>query len=151
MMARRPAEGTHRHRQFPRHLFRPHRRPGRYLHRRATAISSTEAEAVRFALQAQFSVSDADITALTSAGWLAWLNARYDEPLGQTGVDWLNSHGHNAITAERRYRAHEFGDYMIWNQLLAGPDQMRKRMALALSEMFVVSLNSFDDASIPRI
>ena len=29
---------------------------------------------------------------------------------------------------------------MIWNQLLAGPDQMRKRMALALSEFFVVSL-----------
>ena len=32
---------------------------------------------------------------------------------------------------------------MIWNQLLAGPDQMRKRMALALSETFVVSLSSF--------
>jgi len=107
-------------------------------------VSSTDAEAARFALQAQFSVSDADITALKSTGWLAWLNARYDEPLGQTGVDWLNSRGHNAITPERRYRAHEFGDYMIWNQLLAGPDQMRKRMALALSETFVVSLNSFE-------
>ena len=30
---------------------------------------------------------------------------------------------------------------MIWNQLLAGPDQMRKRIALALSEIFVVSLS----------
>ena len=56
---------------------------------------------------------------------------------------WLNSQGHNAITTEKRYRADEFGDYMIWNQLLAGPDQMRKRMALALSETFVVSLSSF--------
>jgi uncharacterized protein (DUF1800 family) len=108
------------------------------------AISSTEAEAVRFALQAQFSVSDADITALTSTGWLAWLQARYDEPVGETGVAWLNSQGHNAITAEKRYRARKFGDYMIWNQLLAGPDQMRKRMALALSETFVVSLNSLE-------
>jgi len=106
--------------------------------------SSTEAEAVRFALQAQFSVSDADITALTSTGWLAWLNARYDEALGETGVAWLNSQGHNAITTEKRYRARQFGDYMIWNQLLAGPDQMRKRMALALSETFVVSLSSFE-------
>jgi hypothetical protein len=108
------------------------------------AISSTEAEAVRFALQAQFSVSDADITALTSTGWLAWLQARYDEPVGETGVAWLNSQGHNAITTEKRYRARKFGDYMIWNQLLAGPDQMRKRMALALSETFVVSLNSLE-------
>jgi hypothetical protein len=83
-------------------------------------LPQREAEAVRFALQAQFSVSDADITALTSTGWLAWLNARYDEPVGETGVAWLNSQGHNAITTEKRYRAHEFGDYMIWNQLLAG-------------------------------
>ena len=33
---------------------------------------------------------------------------------------------------------------MIWNQLLTGPDQMRKRMALALSEFFVVSLTPID-------
>jgi uncharacterized protein (DUF1800 family) len=33
---------------------------------------------------------------------------------------------------------------MIWNQLLAGPDQMRKRAALALSEFFVVSLSPID-------
>lgn len=31
---------------------------------------------------------------------------------------------------------------MLWNQLLSGPDMMRKRMALALSEFFVSSLNS---------
>ena len=81
---------------------------------------------------------------LKSGGVLAWLDARYDEPPGETGVAWLDSRGHNAISAEKRYRQHEPGDYMIWNQLLAGPDQMRKRMALALSEMFVVSLTSLN-------
>ena len=106
-------------------------------------IPATDAEAARFALQAEFSVSEADITSLRSGGLLAWLNARYDEPRGQTGVAWLDSRGHNAITTERRYRAHEVGDFMIWNQLVAGPDQMRKRMALAMSEMFVVSFTSF--------
>jgi len=40
------------------------------------AFPSTDAEAARFVLQAQFSVSDADITALKSGGLLAWLNAR---------------------------------------------------------------------------
>ena len=106
-------------------------------------IPATDAEEVRFALQAQFSVSEADITSLRSGGLLAWLNARYDEPRGQTGVAWLDSRGHNAITAERLYRSHAVGDRMIWNQLIAGPDQMRKRMALAMSEMFVVSFTSF--------
>jgi uncharacterized protein (DUF1800 family) len=106
-------------------------------------IPATDAEAVRFALQAEFSVSEADTASLRSGGLLAWLNARYDEPLGQTGVAWLDSRGHNAITAERRYRAHDVGDFMIWNQLVAGPDQLRKRVALAMSEIFVVSFTAF--------
>ena len=89
-------------------------------------------------------MSDADIASLKSAGVLAWLDARYNEPLGQTGVAWLDSRGHGAITTEERYRGYDYGDFMIWNQLIAGPDQMRKRMALAMSEMFVVSLSAFN-------
>ena len=63
---------------------------------------------------------------------------------GQTGVAWLDSRGHNSITSEQRYFWPQFGDFMIWNQLLTGPDQMRKRIALALSEFFVVSLSPID-------
>jgi uncharacterized protein (DUF1800 family) len=108
------------------------------------AKAANDAEAARFALQAQFSVSDADLTALKTDGFAAWLNARYAEPLGPTGVAWLDSRGYNSITSEARYFWPQFGDFMIWNQLLAGPDQMRKRMALALSEFFVVSLSPID-------
>ncbi len=101
---------------------------------------ATDAEAARFLMQAQFSVTDADIAALRGDGVLAWLDARYAEPPGQTGCEWLDSRGYDAITEEERYRSRAPGDYMIWNQLIAGPDQMRKRVALALSELFVVSL-----------
>ncbi len=108
------------------------------------ARAATDAEAARFALQAQFSVSAADITTLRNDGYLAWLNTNYSAALGQTGVAWLDSRGHNSITAEQRYFWPQFGDWMIWNQLLTGPDQMRKRAALALSEFFVVSLSPID-------
>ena len=104
----------------------------------------TDAEAARFLLQAQFAVTDADLTAVKSNGYAAYLAAKYSEPLGQTGVAWLNSQGHNSVTVEARYFWPQFGDFMIWNQLLAGPDQMRKRAALALSEFFVVSLSPID-------
>ena len=106
--------------------------------------AATDAEAARFLLQAQFSADATDITTLKTDGYLAWLNARYTAALGQTGVAWLNARGHNSITSEQRYFWPQFGDFMIWNQLLAGPDQMRKRVALALSEFFVVSLSPID-------
>jgi uncharacterized protein (DUF1800 family) len=106
--------------------------------------AGNDAEAARFLLQAQFSAADTDINSLKTDGFLAWLNAQYGSVPGQTGVAWLNARGHNSITAEQRYFWPQFGDFMIWNQLLAGPDQMRKRMALALSEFFVVSLSPID-------
>ena len=106
--------------------------------------AASDTEAARFLLQAQFSAPDTDIAALLNNGYLAWLDARYTAPPGQTGVAWLDSRGHNSITQEQRYFWPQFGDFMIWNQLLAGPDQMRKRVALALSEFFVVSLSPID-------
>jgi uncharacterized protein (DUF1800 family) len=108
------------------------------------AKAANDTEAARFLLQAQFNATDADIATLKGDGFVPWLNARYGEPLGQSGVLWLNARGHNSITSEQRYFWPQFGDFMIWNQLLAGPDQMRKRIALALSEFFVVSLSPID-------
>jgi len=107
-------------------------------------VTITDAEAARFLLQAQFAVTDTDLATLKANGYSAWLTASYNQPLGQTGVAWLDSRGHNSITSEQRYFWPQFGDFMIWNQLLAGPDQMRKRLALALSEFFVVSLSPID-------
>jgi len=107
-------------------------------------VTITDAEAARFLLQAQFAVTDTDLATLKANGYSAWLTASYNQALGQTGVAWLDSRGHNSITSEQRYFWPQFGDFMIWNQLLAGPDQMRKRLALALSEFFVVSLSPID-------
>lgn len=104
----------------------------------------TDAEASRFLQQSQIAATDSDIAALKSQGYSAWLDSKFGSALGQTGVAWLNAQGHNSITVEQRYFWQQFGDFMIWNQLLAGPDQMRKRMALALSEFFVVSLTPID-------
>ena len=108
------------------------------------AVPPTDAEAARFLLQSQFAVTDADLTAVKANGYSAWLTSNYNAALGQTGVAWLDSRGHNSITSEQRYFWPQFGDFMIWNQLLAGPDQMRKRLAFALSEFFVVSLSPID-------
>ena len=95
-------------------------------------------------MQAQFSAPDADIASLKTEGYVPWLNAQFAAVPGQTGVAWLDSRGHNSITSEQRYFWPQFGDFMIWNQLLTGPDQLRKRVAFALSQFFVVSLSPID-------
>jgi len=107
-------------------------------------VLPTDTEAAHFLLQAQFAVNDTDLAAVKTNGYTNWLNAKFNAPLGQTGVAWLDSQGYQAITSEERYFWPQFGDFMIWNQLLAGPDEMRKRIALALSEFFVVSLSPID-------
>lgn len=111
---------------------------------RSGSDAISEAEAARFLLRAQFSATDADIAAVRAKGHVGWLDEQFRVPRGQTGVAWLDSQGHDAITKEARYFWPQAGDHMIWNQLLAQPGEMRLRAAFALSQFFVVSLNPID-------
>ncbi|MBU2286804.1 MAG: DUF1800 domain-containing protein [Gammaproteobacteria bacterium] len=93
--------------------------------------AKTDDEAVRFLLQAQFSASEADIAAVRSKGYLPWLGEQVDMPPAQTGWDWIASKPYNTVNT----------DDMVWNQLITAPDGFRKRVALAFTEIFVVSAN----------
>ena len=109
------------------------------------AISVSANEAARFLLQAQFSASDAEIAAVRSQGYQAWLNDQFTAPSSTTGFAWLDSRGYGVVDNVARYYDNSYpGDYMIWNQLMTSNDAVRKRLALALSEYFVVSLSGLD-------
>ncbi len=106
---------------------------------------ATDEQAARFLLQAQFSASDADIASVRADGYAAWLERQVAQPYGPTGWDWLNGQGYgDVLNTANFYDSSGPADYMIWNQLMAAPDAMRKRMALALSEFFVVSLSGLN-------
>ena len=96
----------------------------------------TTTQAARLLLQAQFSASTADIAAVQSLGYAAWLDAQFSAAPSTTGWDWLMSKGYNDISFINSAAP---ADYMVWNQLITSPDALRKRVALALSEIFVVS------------
>ncbi|MGJ7511146.1 DUF1800 domain-containing protein [Variovorax sp. GT1P44] len=93
--------------------------------------AKSDDEAARFLLQSQFSASDAEIADVRSKGYLPWLGEQVDRQATQTGWDWISSKPYNTVNA----------DDMIWNQLMTAPDGFRKRMALAFTEIFVVSAN----------
>jgi uncharacterized protein (DUF1800 family) len=114
-------------------------------HQHTTA--RTPEQAARFLLQAQFSASDAEVAAVMRAGFRPWLEQQFAVPPGQSGWDWLNARGYAEISSDTHYFDQSYpGDYMVWNQLMTAPDPVRKRLALALSEFFVVSLNGLNVA-----
>jgi uncharacterized protein (DUF1800 family) len=104
----------------------------------------TDTQAARFLLQAQLSASDAEIAALKAQGYSAWLDAQISATASQSATAWLDAKGYNAIDLNTYYFASGPADNALWAQLMTSADAVRKRMALALSEFFVVSLNSLD-------
>ncbi len=109
-----------------------------------TTYPANDTEAARFLLQAQFSVSDADISSLKTMGHKAWLDSQYNTAQSQTGTAWLNSRNINVVDSTSTYFNPVFGDWMAWRMLMTGGDQLRKRLTLALSEMMVASLSPID-------
>ena len=107
--------------------------------------ATTPEAAARFLLQAQFSASDAEVAAVMAQGFEPWLRQQFAAPAGQSGCAWLDVRGYGQANKDTHYFDHSYpGDYMVWNQLMTRPDAVRVRLALALSEFFVVSLGGLD-------
>ena len=98
-------------------------------------------EAARFLLQAALGATDADITAVQARGYAGWLDDQMSMASHTTGWDWLMAQGYNRLDV--RYNQ-QYADFMMWNQLVAAPDSVRKRVALAWSEILVVSTSSIE-------
>jgi uncharacterized protein (DUF1800 family) len=108
--------------------------------------ASNSAQAASFLQQAQFSSTQGEITQLRGTGgdgtYADWLNKQYALPLGEKAWDWLDKRGYYSFDFSTSFFNNAYSvDFALWKQLIAAPDAMRKRVALALSEMFVVSVN----------
>jgi uncharacterized protein (DUF1800 family) len=101
------------------------------------------ASLVRFLLQAQFSATPDELINLRNLGYEAWLDQQFTAPASEGGYDWMVSSG-NTDPFKGEFFYPYFADFMIWKQLIASSDAMRQRVALALSQMFVVSTNALD-------
>lgn len=114
----------------------------------ATAVSSltspgSDSEAVRFLLQASLGAKDSEVAQVRSLGYQGWLDQQFLITPGPSGWDWLLARGYN-VTSDARGFHRSFvlypADNMLWQQLIASPDPVRRRAALALSEFFVVGM-----------
>ena len=104
---------------------------------------ATREQAARFLLHAQVGLVDEDITAVVALGFEGWLQAQFALPLGQTAWDWLDSRGYGVVDRNEYYSGGSpFFDVAAFRQQLTAADGLRKRIQVALTEYFVVSLAS---------
>lgn len=106
------------------------------------AADISDAEASRFLAQASMGASRAEMKRLQLLGYEGWIDDQFAMPPSQSRWDWLLAKGYNATT----YRNTEQGfDFASWSKLLASPDSLRQRVALALSEILVVGIDGLSN------
>jgi uncharacterized protein (DUF1800 family) len=100
---------------------------------------ATRNEAARFLAQATFGPTDDDITLLMRVGYSAWIDEQFNKPSGES---------HLAFFSQVLNQGGQGNDKEVvatfWKQALKGDDQLRLRMAYALSQIFVISLRDGD-------
>lgn len=106
-----------------------------------SAVPPTDAEAARFLAQAGFGATAADVAAVKSKGYARWLDEQFAAPASQSHFDWMVAKGF-AIEANRF--TFMGTDSSLWRKWLSSPDQLRQRVVLALSEIFVVSMSGME-------
>ncbi|MEO6324811.1 MAG: DUF1800 family protein, partial [Thermoanaerobaculia bacterium] len=97
----------------------------------------TAADAARFLTQATYGPSLARIAALQQSSFPAWLTQQMAQP-AESHISYLD-----AAVASGESLSNDTSMEAIWKQALVGNDALRARVALALSEILVVS----DDSS----
>ena len=103
-------------------------------------FAETDAEASRFLQQATFGATDTDIAAVRAQGYAVWLDAQMALPRGQRAWDWMVSAGYATIDERALYDSGGWtAECALAREAATLPDGVRQRVALAMSEFFVVS------------
>ena len=96
---------------------------------------ATDAGAARFLNQATFGASPSDIEYVKVNGFAAWITNQLTQPNSSTSADVVA-----LLTADinNPYPSSNFVNTW-WKEAVTGPDQLRQRLAFALSEIMVIS------------
>jgi uncharacterized protein (DUF1800 family) len=100
-----------------------------------TDDSATDAGAARFLNQAAFGAAPSDIATVESSGYQAWIANQMTLPATHT-LPIVNA---NAALQDINPLSSSQFQNAWWNASINAPDQLRQRVAFALSQMFVIS------------
>ncbi len=98
-----------------------------------STVPRDDNDVARFLTQATFGATKSEITRVRQIGFEAWLNEQFDAPTTShlTYLDNASAAGENVYVNQTMEA--------FWSKGLRGNDQLRQRLAFAMSEIFVVS------------
>ncbi len=107
----------------------------------ARGATISEADAARFLTQATFGPTPADVARVQALGYAGWLDEQFAMPQQAPSHQSYWDMRHAAIIAVNPKSRAGPGElvHSFWAHALNGQDQLRQRVAFALSEIFVVS------------
>ena len=98
----------------------------------------TGVQSGRFLAQATMGATKADITALQSSTYDAWLTTQFAIPRATSHWDWLVAQGYRDpvnLISEAGF------DATVWRQAIIGQDQLRQRVGLSLLDFLVIGID----------
>ena len=106
----------------------------------SAALPASRADARRFLTQATFGATEPDVDHLMKVGYSAWIDEQFAKPQKLHRAYWdAENKAIRAADANRSAGSREVLD-SFYQQAIRGEDQLRQRVAFALSEIFVISM-----------
>jgi uncharacterized protein (DUF1800 family) len=105
-------------------------------------------DASRFLAQSTMGANQSSVSSLSAYGYAAWLDEQFGLPARSAHQAYLDAVIASLSAGEPATEAHVINTF--WNQAATGPDQLRQRVAFALSQIFVISMQDSNVADHPR-
>jgi uncharacterized protein (DUF1800 family) len=118
----------------------------------ANAPTSREA-AARFLTQASFGPTDASVQRVMDIGYSQWIDDQFTKSVSRHRANWEAMDGYVKAGASATPTSTIGQDGLLhsfWRSAVSGEDQLRQRVAFALSEIFVISMLDNNVGESPR-
>lgn len=119
---------------------------------KSVAAQSASYDAARFLSQATFGPTAAEIKRLSGMSYSAWLDEQMRMPSSPEfvkGIQAKFAKGEQYLPGGKKF-SHEWNEYTFWRTAAKSPDQLRRRVAYSLHQIFVTSLMDSGGLAHPR-
>ena len=115
-----------------------------------TELPASREQAARFLTQASFGPTEADIDRVLAIGYGAWIDEQLAKPPSSHRLNWEAADATIKTINPSSSAGQDQVLESFWKQAISGEDQLRQRMAYALSQIFVISMMDDNVGGNPR-